>query len=222
MKFQSDKELFDYVEKKLYTAALSDIVDGCGYRNQTMHHRIRPIHPDYIIVGRAKTILRQNIYEAREENPYEGEIAAIDSLKPGEVAVHSTDLTLYGAAWGELFSIAAKNRGARGTIIDGSCRDVRKIYDVEFPAFAVGFKPTDSNGRNIVVDMDCTIMCGEVMVHPGELVMADFDGVIVVPKEIEGEVVNKAIEKAGTESRCKKELLEGKLLGEIWEKYGVL
>lgn len=222
MRFQSDEELFDYIESNLYTAAISDIVDGLGFRNQTMHHRIRPIHPDYIIVGRAKTILRQNIYETREDNPYEGEIAAIDSLKPGEVAVHSTDLSLYGAAWGELFSIAAKNRGARGTIIDGSCRDVKKIYEVGFPAFAVGFRPTDSNGRNVVTDMDCLVMCGEVLIQPGELIMADFDGIIVVPKEIEDEVVEKAIEKAGAESQCKIELREGKLLGEIWEKYGVL
>ena len=222
MKFQSDEELFQFIERRLYSAAFSDIIDGFGFRDQAMHHRIRPIHPDYVVVGRAKTALSNNVYEPKSDNPYKGEIDAVDSLKPGEVLVQSTDLALRGGLWGELMSTASKKRGARGAILDGACRDIKKIYAVNFPVFAAGYRPTDSNGRCMVIDMDCQIMCGEVKVNPGELIVADFDGVVVIPKEIEKETIEKAIEKADKESVCKEELEKGLLLREIWEKYGVL
>ncbi len=222
MKFQSDEELFQFIEKNLYSAAFCDIIDGFGFFDQTMHPRIRPIHPDYIVVGRAKTALSNNVYERVKDNPYKGEIDAVDSLKPGEVLVQSTDLALRGGLWGELMSTASKKRGARGAVLDGACRDIRKIYEVNFPVFAAGFRPTDSNGRCVVVDMDCPVMCGDVRVNPGELIVADFDGIVVVPKEIERDVIQKAIEKAGKESICKQELEKGMLLREIWEKYGIL
>ena len=206
MKFQSDEELFQFIEKKLFSAAFCDIMDGFGFRDQAMHPRIRPIHPDYIVIGRAKTALCNNVYEPRQDNPYKGEIDAVDTMNPGEVLVQSTDLALRGGLWGELMSTASKKRGSRGAVLDGACRDIKKIYDVGFPVFAAGYRPTDSNGRCEVVDMDCPVMCGGVRVNPGELIVADFDGIVVIPQEIEDDVIQKAIEKAEKESICKKEL----------------
>jgi regulator of RNase E activity RraA len=65
-------------------------------------------------------------------------------------------------------------------------------------------------------------MCGEVLVRPGEMVFADFDGVVVVPQEVEDKVLRLAAEKAGKESLSRKEIIEGRTLREVYDKYGVL
>lgn len=82
--------------------------------------------------------------------------------------------------------------------------------------------PLDSAGRGRVIDMDCPIKAGDVMVKPGDVIFADFDGVVVIPSEIFDEVVEKAFEKHSKESHTRRELFEGKLLAEVYEKYGVL
>ena len=91
-----------------------------------------------------------------------------------------------------------------------------------FPVFYQGIRPLDSKGRGRVMAYDVPIRCGEVLVHPGELVFADFDGVVVVPRAVEDEVLRRAAEKAGQETESRRELLAGRSLREVYDKYGVL
>ncbi len=218
----SDAEKFETIRKLLYTPVVSDVLDSLGIRHQAMRHDIRPLHPDFVVVGRARTLLWVNTYEEIKPNPYLNEIKAIDSLNPGDVAVHSTDYSWNIAPWGELLSTASHLRGATGTIVDAVVRDVKKILDLGFPTFARGIKPLDSCGRGFVADYDVTIRCGDVEVHPGEIVFGDYDGIIVIPRAVEDEVLAKAVEKVTHENSTRTELYEGKLLGEVYEKYGVL
>ena len=151
-----------------------------------------------------------------------GEIEAMDSLTEYDVAVHSTDSGGTNAPWGELMSTAAKMRGAVGCICDSQIRDCMRIIKMGFPVFYAGIRPLDSQGRGLVVDYDVPVRCGDVLVNPGDMIYADFDGVVVIPREVEDRVFELAREKAERENVSRKELLEGKSLAEVYEKYGAL
>jgi len=216
-----DKEIFNTFKERLYTAVISDVLDELGYRKQVMRHDIRPLHPDFVVIGRARTAYWIPEYKDRK-NPYENEIKLIDSLRPGDVTVHSTDFARNIAPWGELLSTASKMRGSNGAIIDAFTRDVKRIIEMDFPVFAFGIKPLDSRGRGYVEEFDTAIQCGDVIVSPNELVFGDYDGIVVIPHEVEDEVISRALEKVSGENNTRRELLEGKLLADIYEKYGVL
>ncbi len=221
MKFRNDEERFALIREKLYTAVVSDELDKLGFKHQAMRHDIRPLHPDFIVVGRARTGLWIPEYQERD-NPYLNEIKLIDSLKPNEVSVHSTDLTWTIAAWGELLSTASKMRGSTGAIVDGLTRDVKKILSLPFPVFARGIKPLESGGRGYMQAYDVPIPCGDITVNPYEIVFGDYDGIMVIPREVEDEVLSRALEKATGENTTRNELFKGSLLADVYAKYGVL
>jgi regulator of RNase E activity RraA len=219
--FKTDSELQQFVKKRLYSAVVSDVLDEYGYRNQVMRHDIRPLHPDFVVVGRARTAYWINEYLERV-NPYESEINLIDSLKPGEVTIHSTDYSRQIATWGELLSTASMIRGATGAIVDSLTRDVNRIIQIGFPVFSRVIKPTDSRGRGYLQAIDVPIICGDIKVNPGDLVLGDYDGVVVIPKIIEKKVIASCVEKIDGEDNTRRELREGKSLSQVYEKYGVL
>jgi len=217
----ADLELFRQIEEYLYTAVISDSLDELGYRNQALREFMRPLSPSDRFVGWARTFSYVDIYHI-PENPYAMEIAALDSVLPGEVVVVSTAGSLQNAPWGELLSTAARARGARGAVIDGLVRDVRKIQDLEFPVFARGIKPVDSKGRGTIIDYNVPIECAGARVSPGDLVFADYDGVITVPAEVLPNVIQLAMEKVEKENGSRAELMRGAYLKDVFAKYGVL
>lgn len=217
----NDRSLFELMERKLFTGVLCDVLDELGYRNQAMSEGIRPLDPGFVFAGRAKTILAVDIYHIPDE-PYGLEIAAMDSILPEEIVVVGTGNSRRSGFWGELLSTAAKTRGARGAVMDGLVRDVRPIVDMGFPVFAAGIKPVDSKGRGLVIAYDCPIQCGGVAVNPGDVVMADYDGVVVIPKDVVAEVIKVALEKVEKEGKTRDELAQGAYLRDVFEKYGVL
>jgi len=223
--FANDAERFDFIRQHLYVAAVCDILDEMGYRQQAMHQRLRPLLPDRRdcgFVGRARTFRWMGIDYIVEDDPYGLEIEATDSLGPGDVAVHSTDYGGTNAPWGELMSTVAQRNGAVGCVCDSQVRDCNRIIDMGFPLYCAGIRPVDSQGRGRVMAYDVPITCGEVLVRPGELIFADFDGIVVVPKEVEDEVLERARQKAGKESASRAELRAGKTLREVYDRYGVL
>jgi len=119
-----------------------------------MHERIRPLDGSFVCAGRAKTILAVDVYQLSGD-PYKMEIESVDSVRPDEVIVACTNNSIRTGFWGELLSTAAQTRGARGVIVDGLVRDVKKIVALGFPVFAAGIKPVDSKGRSIVLNYDC-------------------------------------------------------------------
>ncbi|MFW6103178.1 MAG: RraA family protein [Chloroflexota bacterium] len=221
MQYRDDNELFETMEQRLYSSVICDVLDSMGYRNQAMRADINPVWPGAVVAGRAHTCLSVDIYEIKE-NPYENEIAAVDTLKPNDVLVGGTNCSTETSLWGELLSTAARARGARGAIIDGYTRDVVRIRDMQFPLFATGTRPLDSKGRSIVLEYGRPVKCGDVLVNEGDIVLADIDGVIVIPQEIADEVIDKSLEKASGEDAFRDEILGGALLGDVYRKYGFL
>jgi regulator of RNase E activity RraA len=221
--FATDAERFAWVREHLYVPAVCDVLDSLGCRDQAMHQRLRPLDPTHCtIVGRARTFRWMDADYVDENDPYGLEIAAMDSLGPGDVAVHSTDAAGTNAPWGELMSTIAKRNGAVGCICDSNIRDCRKIMAMEFPVFYAGIRPLDSLGRGRVMAYDVPVRCGGVLVQPGELVFADFDGVVVVPRALEDEALARAYEKVTKENLSRHDLLNGDSLRIVFDRYGVL
>jgi 4-hydroxy-4-methyl-2-oxoglutarate aldolase len=218
---RADSETFERIRQHIYVPVISDSLDAIGYRDQAMAPRIRPLREDFKVVGRARTVTWIDVY-APDPNPYEVEIAFMDGLKEGDVVVTNTDFSLRNAPWGELMSTAAKCRGAAGAVIDSCVRDVKKIFETKLPVFAAAIAPLDSSGRGRVVAYDQPVESGGVHVETGDLVVGDYDGVVVVPRKVETEVLERAFEKAEKESVTRNELLQGKTLKEVYSKYGVL
>jgi len=222
---QDDRELFSFIRKNLYVAAVCDILDELGYRNQAMHQRLRPLLPDPEncgFIGRARTFRWMETDYIDNENPYGLEIEAMDSLKSGDVVVHSTDYSGNNAPWGELMSTLARLKGVSGCVCDSQIRDCVRIIKMGFPVFYAGIRPLDSKGRAIVKTYDVPVRCGEVLVNPDDIIYADFDGIVVVPRAVEQAVFQKAEEKINREDLSRKELLKGKSLREVFDKYKAL
>lgn len=221
--FKDDSMRFAWIRENIYVPALCDILDDLGYRNQAMHQRLRPLDPQCaVIVGRARTVRWMETDYVVEEDPYGAEIDLMDSLKTGDVVVHSTDHAGTNAPWGELMSTIARRNGVAGCICDSLIRDCQKIMKMSFPVFHSGIRPVDSKGRGRVVNYDVPVKCGDVVVKPGELVFADFDGIVVVPRQVEDQALQFAAEKVGKENQSRRDLLQGRSLREVYDKYGVL
>ncbi len=223
--FDTDAEIFAFVKQNLYVPVVCDILDSLGFRNQAMHQRIRPLLPDIRncgFIGRARTVRWMETDYVVKSDPYGLELDFMDSLKPGDAVIHSTDFGGTNAPWGELMSTIAKRNGAVGTVCDSQVRDCVRIIDMGFPVYYAGIRPLDSQGRARVMDYDVPVSCGEVLVHPGELIFADFDGIVVIPNQVEKDALRLAHEKAGKETTSRQELLAGKTLKEVYATYGVL
>jgi len=218
---EDEVSLFKEIESKLYTAAIADALDELGQRDQAMREYLRPLFPEATFAGWARTIQCQDMFYVPED-PYGLEIEAMDSILPGEVVVVSTCESKRNAPWGELLSTAARARGARGAVVDGLVRDVRTIQKLGFPVFAAGIKPVDSRGRGQVVDYNVPVLCGGVLVNPGDLIFADYDGIVAIPANMIANVFAKAKDKVFKEKESRKDLFSGAYLSQVYAKYGVL
>lgn len=214
--------LYDRMAAELYVAVISDVLDALGHRHQVLSGRLGPVDPSLPpLVGRAHTVqfgARHELVEA----PYTAQIAAIDALQPGDVAVQATGGDEGAAYWGELFSTAAIGRGARGVVVDGYHRDTRKIVELGFPIFSTGARPLDISGRAVATSHGRPVICGGVRVEPGDVVFAEVDGIAVIPAANLDQVVELAFAKVATEDRARDDLREGALLSEVWTTYRVL
>lgn len=214
----------EFSHERLYAAVLSDVLDGMGYRDRAMRPFVRPLDEASLLFGRARTGLYAPVYSVREgENPYDVEIALVDDLKPGEVAVFACDgPTDRIAPWGELLSTAARARGAAGCVTDGLVRDIRAIRTMGFPVFHGGIGPLDSKGRGKMMDADVPVACGGVLVNPGDYVFGDADGVVVIPAFAADEAFTTALAKIAAENATRDELAAGAKLADVFRRHGVL
>lgn len=209
--------------RKLFVSVVSDVLDELGYRDQAMAPHIRPLDESLVMLGRARTGVYREVYHvAPGENPYELEIALIDDLKPGDVAVLACGGSTRIAPWGELLSTASRARKAAGCVTDGLTRDIRAIRAMRFPVFHGGIGPLDSKGRGKMMAMDVPIACGGAAVSPGDLIFGDVDGVVVIPQDIASDVIAVALDKIDGENQTRAHLERGDLLAQVYERYGVL
>lgn len=220
---ERDQILFAEIRSKLFTSVVSDALDSVGQRQQAMSSRIRPLDDDLVLVGRARTASFMEVWHHEAgTNPYELEIQLVDSLKPFEVPVFACSNSSRIGPWGELLSTAAQARGSAGAVMDGCTRDVRAIRSMKFPVFHGGIAPLDSKGRGRVMALDIPIQCAGVQVEPGDLIMGDADGLVVIPKSAEKDVLEIAFNKVSGEHDTLRDLKRGDKLSEVFARYGIL
>jgi len=219
-----DKMPFSEITNRLsplYSAVLCDVLDTCGFRRQALSHQIRPLFSEARVIGRARTLLSQPV-DRFPEKPYAMELEALDTLLEDDVVVFTTGGDLSAAVWGELLSVAASAKGARGAIIDGLTRDAAKIREVRFPVFAKGISSYDSHGRSEVIAYDVPIECDGVAVQPGDIVFGDYDGVVVIPASEVEMVIEKAEVKVQREGLVGEEFKKGRKVAEVFAEHGIL
>ena len=146
---------------------------------------------------------------------------ALDDLQPGEIYVSAGGSNDY-ATWGELMTVRARHLGARGAVLDGYSRDTDGVLEQNFPTFSRGGYAKDSGARSRVLDFRIAVEIGAVTVQPGELIMGDRDGVLVIPRDIEEEVIRLSLEKARTENLVRVAIEGGMSAEEAFNKYGVM
>ena len=210
------------VDARVRSALVSDSLDLIGIRTNVMSRAVTPLVSSMKIMGYASTIEFVEGKDFDSQDPYGPAIDFLDSLQSGDVAIVATGHSTQSAFWGELFSTAAKGRRANGVVTDGPIRDTQEILPVGFSAFGIGTLPFDYKGRMKVNSVHRRVNCGGVEVNQGDFIVADNDGVAVVPASKIDEVITLANERARRESTVLKELLEGKSVRSVWDKHRVL
>ncbi len=218
--WNSDEELFQLMKNELYTPVVGDILDAKGRYHQFLPQPIQPMKDEMAIAGRAMPVLMIDVY-GEQEKPFGRLTEALDQLQPGEVYIASGG-HMRCAYWGELLTATARKRGAVGAIVNGFHRDTPMVLEQNWPVFSRGRFAQDSSVRTQVVNYRCPIEVGDVWINPGDLIFADLDGVLVIPQELEREVISEALQKVRGEKVVRKEVENGMSSTEAFQKYGIL
>ena len=217
---KEEKLLFEQIKKELYTPVVGDILDTLGYYHQFLPQPIQPAKEEMKLVGRAMPVLMIDVY-VPQEKPFGLLTEALDQLEEGDIYLASGG-DMRCAYWGELLTATARTRGACGAVINGFHRDTPQMLEQKFPVFSRGRYAQDSGVRTQVVNFRCPIEVGGVKVEPGDLVFGDLDGVLIIPKAVEAEVIEKALEKARGEKVVRKAIESGMSATEAFRTFGIL
>jgi len=205
---------------KTTESSAADAMDQVVGKRGFMSHDMRPRIPGKI-VGRAVTaLLRQTTPDkATPALSAKHSVEMIDNAKPGEVAVIVVENGLDVAGLGGLMATTAKARGLAGVIVDGGVRDIEEIRRLKLPVYSRSVVPSTSVGRWASVGNNLPVQCAGVTVRPGDLIIAGEDGVTVVPKEREAEVLKRALEIDERESRMIPMILKEKSLSKVIQMF---
>jgi 4-hydroxy-4-methyl-2-oxoglutarate aldolase len=214
------------LRRSLYSAVVCDALDQVGFRDQSPRVAFGcstwNIGTDHrVLVGRCRTMLWIDMYES-DPKPYELELRCVDACQPDDVIIAATGGSLRSGIWGELLTTAAMQRGCVGAIIDGAVRDLDKITAMGFSVIARGASPYDSLHRQRVVEIDVPVNLDHVTIQPGDLVFADRDGVVVVPRHVEDQVIELALGKVQGENQVRDAIRNGMSASQAFQTYGVL
>lgn len=215
-----DSELFYVILTHLFTPVLGDILDREGRWHQFLPQPIKPVAPTHRLVGRAFPVRIADV-TGPQTKPFGRLTEALDAIQPGEVYL-ATGGSMNCAAWGEILTATARTRGGAGAVIDGFHRDTPRVIEQNWPVFSRGSFAQDAGVRSSVMDFRCTVEIGGVLVEPGDLVFADIDGVLVIPRSIEDRVIQQALEKVAGEKIVRSEIESGSTSTAVFDRYGIL
>jgi regulator of RNase E activity RraA len=227
--WKNDGELFSIIRKELFSAVVGDIMDKQGLLHQFLPPEIKPLDDDMYLVGRAMPVLEADVFgervpdtaNAMMDKPFGLMLEALDDLKQDEVYICTGASPRY-ALWGELMSTRAMKLGAAGAVVDGYARDTKGILALKFPTFCHGRYAQDQGPRGKVIDFRLPVDIGGVSILPGDIVIGDIDGVCIVPRKAEADIISLALEKARGEKLVKKAIEGGMSATEAFRKYGIM
>lgn len=226
--YADDAELFGLMKSELFTCVVGDVMDKMGLRKQYLPPAIRPLAPSMILAGRALPVLEADYYSESVAGagplgakPFGIMFEALDDLKTNEVYIASGVTGEY-AMWGELMSIRARLLGAAGAVINGYSRDTKGILALDFPTFSKGAYGQDQGARGKIVDFRVPIEVGAVRLEPGDILFGDIDGVLVIPRAAEQEVIALAAEKVRGEKKVTEAIKAGMSTVEAYATFGIM
>jgi regulator of RNase E activity RraA len=202
-----------------YTGAISDILDEMGLHDQVLPHEIQALRAGQTVAGRALTVLGEATASDDPEVIFVPLLKMLGDIKSGDVLVSQPNDNV-AAHLGELSAETAQYRGCKGAVIDGGVRDVDYIEKLGFPVFARYRTPTDIIGRWRLVDFNVPIRIGAVEVKPGDYILGDRDGVVVIPAGVAEEVIAKAEDVVQTENLVRNEILDGVHPLDAYKRHG--
>ncbi len=213
----NQKEFEPYRKRleKLSTTNLSDALDRIGLRGAVIG--IRPLFGMPKLIGQAVTIKITAAGMVKSKRHLG--IDAIATAAPGDVIAIDNHGDLYNNCWGEILSCAAKKKGVLGVVIDGAARDIDVCQEIGFPVFARGVVPITARGRIMQEDFNCVIRLGDVQVRPGDILVGDINGLVVIPPEKIEEVISAAEDIFEKEELMKADILNGMDILEVDSKY---
>ncbi len=206
--------------KKLYLPAVTDVLDKMHYTNQWLGKNIKPIGPVVTIAGEALTVKYAHSLFNAVEDSIEGDTTMLEKIRNNNVIVVDNGGNEMTGLWGGMSALIAKKKGAQGLIIDGGVRDTAYIIEQGLPIYARFTSPLDSLGRFKIVDTNVPIYINNIIIHPGDIIMGDYDGVISIPRDIAQEVLLKVEDLVENEIKIRNALQSGMLPKEAGEKYG--
>lgn len=200
-----ERELCSRYER-LFTAAVNDVLRELGHLYCTLPYTIMPLRDEMKVCGIAFTISGEKSSDIEGEMERRAEM--LDAIHPESVVVWETNNDDSSAQWGEIMTLAARKKGCRGAVIDGGIRDTDRILTQNFPVFCRYRSSSGMLGRFRMTGYQRKVTIGNVEIAPGDVVFADIDGVIIIPRELAYEVLIRA-EKIGSNEEKIKEQVSG-------------
>lgn len=226
--WKNDNELFDMMRKELYSAVIGDILDKLRCYHQFLPARIQPIREHMVVAGRAMPVLEADAFEEISDGQnavmrknFGLMLEALDDLKENEVYICTGSSPTY-ALVGELMCTRMQILKAAGAVVNGFHRDTKGIVELDFPCFSYGRYAQDQGPRGKVIDYRVPIEIEGVRIYPGDIVFGDLDGVVIIPKAIETEVITKAYEKATGEKMVAEAIRGGMGAKESFDRHGIM
>lgn len=211
------KELCERYEQ-LYTGAVNDVLRELTLVDQALPPNIMPLREEMSVAGLAFTI------KSAKDPTIAGEMdtraTMLASLPEDSICVWDTNGDQEAAHWGEVMTATAKQRGARGAVVDGGLRDTRQVLARDFPVFYRYRTSNGSLGRCKIIGYQVPVKIGQVIIRPGDLIFGDIDGVVVVPRQVAYEVLVRAEEVVKNEADIRAWIRAGLSATEVVEKGG--
>jgi regulator of RNase E activity RraA len=205
---------------RIYTAAITDVLDKRGHYNQTLPHDIVGLTPETRLAGIAYPASGKSSRNADPDRAIRAFLTLLGAVPRDAVLVVQSNDDV-AAHFGELSSVAMKARGVRGAVIDGATRDAAYILRERFPVFCRYRTPLDSLPRWLAVEWGRPVTIGDVRIEPGDVVVGDLDGVAVVPKRLALEVLLECEALLDTENKVRDAVRRGMAPLAAYDKYGV-
>jgi 2-keto-4-pentenoate hydratase/2-oxohepta-3-ene-1,7-dioic acid hydratase in catechol pathway/regulator of RNase E activity RraA len=214
-------ELTDELRRKINgvsTATLSSVLRKRGLNNVSIDG-VTSTRPGARLIGLARTLRfvpnREDLFETHGGG-YNAQKRAFDQLRPGDVLVMEARGERGTGTVGDILALRAQVRGATGIVTDGGIRDAEAVAALEIPTYHAGAHPAVLGRRHVPWDTDITIACGGTTVQPGDVIVGDADGVLVIPPSMIGEVVDAAIEQELEESFIAKQVASGEAVDGLY------
>lgn len=211
------KELLGRYEQ-LYTGAISDVLREFALLDQALPGHLKPLRPERTVAGLAFTVKSAPNVKITGEMSFRTQM--LTTLAPDSLVVWDTSGDERATLWGGVMTATAVSLGVRGAVIDGGIRDTHQILEKDFPVYYKHRIPNGSLGRCLITHYQVPIKIGDVVIKPGDIVLGDIDGVVIVPRDLAEAVLLRAEEIKRNEKRIFSWVAEGQTVQQITQKGG--